>query len=86
MRKWSQETIAREILRRHDAGEDLSYSAMTRSDLPLLRAAARYFGTWQNAIEYAGLNYDEIRKYRHWTNERMRSTIRSAVSAAPSTR
>jgi hypothetical protein len=74
--KWNQETIAAEILRRHTAGQDLSYSGMTRENLPLLRAATRYLGSWQAAIEFAGLNYDDIRRYRSWTNDRIVERIR----------
>jgi len=74
--KWNQDNIASEILRRHEAGLDLSYSGMTREDLPLLRAATRYFGSWQAAVEYSGLNYDDIRKYKHWTNDRIIERIR----------
>jgi hypothetical protein len=49
---------------------------MTKENLPLLRAATRYLGSWQAAIEYAGLNYDDIRRYRAWTNERIMERIR----------
>ncbi|MDX1931298.1 MAG: hypothetical protein SFU56_01710 [Capsulimonadales bacterium] len=76
MSKWNRETIAAEILRRHETGQDLSYSGMTRENLPLLRAATRYLGSWQAAVEFAGLNYDDIRRYRSWTNERIVERIR----------
>ena len=76
MAKWNKETIAGEILRRHEAGLDLSYSGMTKENLPLLRAATRYLGSWQNAVEFAGLNYDDIRRYKAWTNERIVERIR----------
>ncbi|GAB4462527.1 MAG: hypothetical protein OHK0029_29580 [Armatimonadaceae bacterium] len=76
MAKWNQDTIAAEILRRYEAGQDLSYSGMTRENLPLLRAATRYLGSWQAAVEYAGLNYEDVRRYRSWTNERIVERIR----------
>jgi hypothetical protein len=76
VRKWSQQSILEEILRRYGAQEDLSYSGVTREHLSLLRAATRYFGTWQAAIERAGLSYEEIRRYRIWTNERIVARIR----------
>nr|CAA9212763.1 hypothetical protein AVDCRST_MAG63-55 [uncultured Armatimonadetes bacterium] len=76
MRKWNKDTIAQEILRRHEVEEDLSYSGMARENLSLLRAATRYFGTWQEAVEFAGLNYDEIRKYKVWTDKRITERIR----------
>ncbi len=76
MAKWSRDSIAGEILHRYEASLDLSYSGMTKEALPLLRAATRYFGSWQAAIEYAGLDYDAIRKYRSWTKERIVDRIR----------
>jgi hypothetical protein len=74
--KWNKDSIAAEIRHRYDAGQDLSYSGMTRENLPLLRAATRYLGSWQAAIEHAGLDYEEIRRYRSWTNERITERIR----------
>lgn len=59
-----------------EAGENLSYSNMTTANLPLLRAATRYFGTWEAAITFAGLDYDEIRLYKSWTRERITARIR----------
>ncbi len=76
MPKWNNESIAAEILRRHQLKLDLSYSGMTRDDLPLLRAATRYMGSWEAAVAFAGLNYDDVRKYRSWTNERIIGRIK----------
>jgi hypothetical protein len=76
MHRWDKEAIAGEILRRYHAQQDLSYSGMSRENLPLLRAAVRHFGNWQVAIEFAGLNYEEIRKYKVWTKERIVERIR----------
>ncbi|MES2461552.1 MAG: hypothetical protein V4671_13290 [Armatimonadota bacterium] len=81
MPKWNQDSIAGEILRRYEAGLDLSYSAMAREDLPLLRAATRYMGSWQTAVEYAGLNYDDIRRYKSWTNDRIIARIQELHAA-----
>lgn len=71
MNQWSKNAIARAILRHYQAQQDLSYSGMSRDYLSLLRAAVRHFGTWQAAIEFAGLNYEDIRKYKVWTKERI---------------
>ena len=76
MTKWSETSIAAEILRRHASGLDLSYSAVSRDDLPLLRAATRYMGSWEAAVEFAGLDYNDFRKYRSWTNDRILDRIR----------
>jgi hypothetical protein len=76
MRKWNKEAIAGEILRRYQAGQDLSYSALSREYLPLLRAATSYFGSWRAAIEFVGLDYEQIRRYKVWTKERIVERIR----------
>lgn len=64
----------------HDAGEDLNYASIAQNQVALLRAATRYFGSWRAAVEYAGLNYENIRKYRMWTRERILNRIRQLHS------
>src|SRR3954468_9372219 len=73
--RWSKDSIALEILRRYVAREPLSYGEVQRSQLRLLRAAVRYFGSWKNAIEYAGLDYERIRRYQVWTSDRILEQI-----------
>jgi len=65
-----------EILRLYAAGEELNYGSVQQNHLKLLRAATRYFGSWKDAIEFAGLSYEEIRRYRVWSEDRILSTIR----------
>jgi len=60
-----------------DAGEDLNYASIAQNHVALLRAATRYFGSWRAAVEYSGLNYEDIRKYRMWTRERILERIRA---------
>jgi hypothetical protein len=69
--RWDKDQIALEILRRYSSGQPVSYGEVQKSELRLLRAGARYFGSWKKAVEYAGLDYDEIRRYRVWTAERI---------------
>ena len=69
MRKWSKESIAEEIRRLHEAGENLNYGSVVLENVALLRAATRYFSGWRAAVEFSGLNYDEIRRYRTWTKK-----------------
>lgn len=54
-----------------DAGENLNYSNVANEQVALLRAATRYFGSWRIAIEFAGLNYEDIRRYKTWTRDRI---------------
>jgi hypothetical protein len=68
---WNKETIAVEILTLHAAGQPLNYGDVHKNYLRLLRAATRHFGSWKSAIEYAGLNYEDVRRYRTWTRDRI---------------
>jgi hypothetical protein len=76
VQRWSKEEIALEILRIYAAGEELNYGSVQKKHLKLLRAATRYFGSWKEAIEFAGLDYDQIRRYRVWTEDKILDTIR----------
>lgn len=74
--RWSKDEIALEILRLYSTNQPLSYGEMQKNNLRLLRAATRYFGSWKAAIEYAGLDYNKIRRYQVWTRDRILEQIR----------
>jgi len=61
-------------------GVNLNYAQIAHDQVALLRAATRYFGSWRAAIEYAGLNYDDIRMYKSWTKPRILERIRELHS------
>lgn len=81
MPRWTPETIVAEILHRHTHHQDLSYSGCLKEALPLLRASVRCFGSWRAAIGAAGLDYDAVRRYREWTDERIIARIRELADA-----
>ncbi len=68
---WNRDTVMLEIARLHKQGVALNYGEMQRTHIRLLRAGMRYFGTWREAIEAAGINYEEVRRYQAWTDERI---------------
>lgn len=76
VRKWSKDTIAEEIRRLKEGGEDMNYSNIAQNQVALLRAATRYFGSWRAAVDYAGLDYEDIRRYKTWTKERIVERIK----------
>lgn len=80
MRKWSKDNIGFEIRRMYEAGENLNYAAIAQEQVALLRAATRYFGSWRAAVEYAGLNYDDIRRYKSWNRDRILERIQELHS------
>ncbi len=76
LRKWNKESIGCEIVRMFSVGENLNYANIATKQVALLRAATRYFGSWRGAVEFAGLNYDDIRRYRSWSKDRIIARIR----------
>src|SRR5579871_646392 len=76
VRKWNKETIGNEIRRMFESGENLNYANVAQEQVALLRAATRYFGSWRLAIEFAGLNYEDIRRYKTWSRDRILERIR----------
>src|SRR5580698_6064484 len=74
-RKWGKESIAMEIVSMYESGENLNYSNIANTNLSLLRAATRYFGTWEAAVNFAGLDYNQIRRYKSWSRERIVARI-----------
>ena len=71
LRKWNKDNIGTEIRRMFEASENLNYAAVAQEQVALLRAATRYFGSWRAAVEFAGIDYDEIRRYKTWTRDRI---------------
>jgi hypothetical protein len=69
--KWSKESIALEIRSMYESGENLNYASVANSNMSLLRGATRYFGTWEAAVNFAGLDYNQIRRYKSWSRERI---------------
>lgn len=74
--RWTRKTIIAEIIRLHQAGEPLNYSAAESNHLNLVRAAAWHFGTWRHAVESAGVNYESLSRYQRWSKTRIVERIR----------
>lgn len=80
---WTQDRILERIIALQQEGKGLSPS---RSDIrTLVVAAVRYFGSWRQAVEAAGLDYDQVlaksqagrsRKLARWTREEIITRIR----------
>ena len=72
------ERIVRRIRELHAAGHDLSWRVVSSEvDPPLAFAAIRPkgFGSWRAAIAAAGLNYEEVARYKCWNKERVMREI-----------
>ncbi len=67
--RWTRKTILEEVRLLHAQGEELNYDNVGQNHAQLMRAASWHFGTWQRAIETAGIDYGEVSKYIRWTRE-----------------
>jgi hypothetical protein len=75
-RIWTRETVIAAIRAEAQAGQDLSYLRVQERVPSLLRAAQRTFGSWKVAVEASGFDYNDIRRYKVWTRERVIERIR----------
>lgn len=74
--RWTADQVLGEIRVWRDRGEALYANHVRINYQELLAAAIRYYGSWQKAVETAGIAYDQVRKYRKWSNETIIQEIR----------
>ncbi len=72
--RWTRQAIIQLIKQGRKDGEDLHWSAVTKRGDELGKAAfaalqPRLFGSWDRALHGAGLDADEIARYRNWDKE-----------------
>ena len=72
--RWSKTAIIKLIKEGKRSGEDLHWSAITKRQDDMGRAAfaslqPRLFGSWDRALHAAGLDADDINRYRKWTRD-----------------
>ena len=70
--RWDKAAIIRLIKEARRKGQDLHWSAVTTRRDELAKAAfaslqPRLFGSWDRALHGAGLDADEVNRYRKWT-------------------
>jgi len=74
-KKWNEELIISHMMKtRKREPLNAYYYCTTYPDI--YAAAQRLFGSWKNAIEACGIEYGEIRKYRHWSKTRVVEEIK----------
>ena len=72
--RWNKSAVIGLIKEARRKGEDLHWSAVTRRRDDLAKAAfaalqPRLFGSWDRALHAAGLDADEVNRYRKWTKD-----------------
>lgn len=84
--RWTRARIIGLIKSARRKGQDLFWSAVTHRRDELGKAAfaalqPRLFGKWQRALRAAGLNAQDIARYRHWDSESISSGLRRRAQA-----
>ena len=76
---WTKERIVAELKALHKKKVDLSYNNLAKKKQALVSAAAYHFRSYRNAVEKAGINYEEIARRPRWTKPRVIATIKAAL-------
>ena len=71
-----REAIIRKIVERDLAGESLRENDLRRDDELLLAAAIEDFGSWETALQYAGVNTRHVAHSRDLTQARVEQQLR----------
>jgi hypothetical protein len=74
-RSWTLESVLTEIQLWHAADRPLYSHYMRQNYQELLAAGIRYFKSWREAVQAAGISYEEVRKYRAWSKARIIETV-----------
>jgi hypothetical protein len=80
--RWTKAAIIKQIKDAKRAGKELHWSAITKRRDELGKAAfaslqPRLFGSWDRALHAAGLDADDINRYRKWTRESVVSEMKA---------
>ena len=81
--KWSKEIIIEEILKLKEQSHPLNAISIMEDNMKLYGAARTHFGSWQNAITSAGLDYSEINhkiKEINWSKDIIAEEIRNIAA------
>jgi hypothetical protein len=84
--RWTKQAIIAQIKQARRRGQDLHWSAVTRRNDELARAAfaslqPRLFGRWDRALHAAGLDADDVSMYRTWDRNTIVFELRTRYQA-----
>lgn len=76
--KWTRDAILARLKKLAKQKQSLAYSAVKKTELSLLSAAAYHFGSYAKAVEEAGVWYrDQMRRPR-WTKQTVIAAVKKA--------
>lgn len=86
-KRWDAETVVSAIRKLQQEGQALNLASVRRGNVVLVNAAVTYCGSWRNAIEAAGINYDSVKqkpvskgKRRVWSEDLVIDQIKWRVT------
>lgn len=84
--RWTKQLVIAAIKLAKRDGIELHWSAVTRRKDELGKAAyaalqQRLFGSWDRALHAAGLDADDVARYRTWDRDTIVSELKSRVSS-----
>ena len=77
--RWNKQRIIERIQELHKQGADLSWRSVSTELDPSLAAAAlrpNGFSSWREAVIAAGIDVEEVTRYKYWDNEKVLKAIR----------
>lgn len=75
---WTKDEILKALRRLHKAKADLSYNALAKQQQSLVSAAAYHCGSYRQAVEQAGIDYESVIRRPRWTKPTIITLIKGA--------
>jgi len=76
---WTREDVVGEIKKLKEEGADLVSTVVCRVNERLFSAGVSRFGSWENAVRAAGIDYDGCRKIRRWSRENVMAALQERM-------
>lgn len=83
-RKWTKEDVIVEIRKLKSKGINLSHRKLGGEYGKLKYAGYKLFGTWEQAVRAAGIDYGEYLEIRKWSREKVIEVIRKRAAEGKS--
>ena len=77
--KWSKQKIFGNLKKLKDDGKELSFQYSRKNYPTLVYAAIRRYGSWEQALNEIGLNYDDILKLEKWDRKKVRTELNTLI-------
>ena len=76
VREWTRETVLRELRAQHEGGREVRGGAVQKEDVRLCAAAKRHFGSYEAALDAAGISVPKPADEWSWPVPRLRAELR----------